>query len=89
MTKKYLDNHWLSDILKGMTPDDLKKWRADHGYTQQTLGDALGVTKVTVGRWETDMRHIPSFLHLALRCLELEGGDKKVRDTKKGKEKGR
>jgi transcriptional regulator with XRE-family HTH domain len=58
-----------------MTPEELKTWRKQEGYTQQRLADALGVTKVTVGRWETGVRHIPSFLALTLRALELEGGE--------------
>jgi DNA-binding XRE family transcriptional regulator len=72
----------------GMTPDDLKIWRKQHGYTQQRLADALGVIKLTVGRWETGDRHIPSFLHLALGKLECKkGGKRKARDTKTKKEK--
>jgi len=43
---------------------------------------------VCIARWETGVRKIPSFLHLALRCLELEGGDLSKRATttkRKGK----
>ena len=55
-----------------MKPNELLKWRTRHGYTQAELGKLLGVTKITVYRWEKAMREIPPFLHLALRCLELE-----------------
>lgn len=70
-----------------MTPEDLKKWREEHFYSQQQLADALGVTNICVSRWEIGMRNIPSFLALALRALELEGGEQKIKGmkTKKGR----
>ena len=58
-----------------MTPEDLKTWRRSQGYKQAALARALGVIPLTVTRWETGVRQIPPFLHLALRCLELEGGE--------------
>jgi transcriptional regulator with XRE-family HTH domain len=58
-----------------MKKEELKKWRMDYGYSQADLAKALSVAVMTVSRWETGLRRIPSFLHLALRCLELEGGD--------------
>ena len=70
-----------------MTPDDLKVWRKEHGYTQDSLARALGVIKLTVSRWETGHRQIPSFLHLALDALECKGGEKKRKGTKLAKEK--
>jgi len=70
-----------------MKPSELVKWRKDHGFTQKSLADKLGVAEVTVFRWEKDMREIPSFLHLALECLEQRGGDEKkgVRGKRKKK----
>jgi transcriptional regulator with XRE-family HTH domain len=62
-------------ILINMTIEQLKQWRKDNGYTQKDLSKSLGVHIVCVARWETGTRKIPSFLHLALRCLELEGGE--------------
>ncbi len=67
-----------------MTSNELKQWRADNGYSQAKLAKALDVAVMTVSRWETGLRTIPSFLHLALRCLELEGGE-----STKGKMKTR
>lgn len=61
--------------IRIMTSKELKKWREDHGYSQAKLARALDVAIMTVSRWETGLRAIPSFLHLALRCLELEGGE--------------
>jgi transcriptional regulator with XRE-family HTH domain len=58
-----------------MTADELKAWRRTNGCSQSLLAQALGITTQTVSRWERETREISSFLHLALRCLELEGGD--------------
>ncbi len=71
-----------------VTPEKLKEWRKTSGYTQEGLASILGVGQVCIARWETGVRKIPSFLHLALRCLELEGGDLSKRATttkRKGK----
>jgi len=85
-TKISLDFHWNTTYTRGMTTDDLKAWRKQHGYTQQRLADALGVIKVTVYRWECGDREIPSFLHLALEALEARGGElKKSREKKTDK----
>jgi transcriptional regulator with XRE-family HTH domain len=61
-----------------MTSDELKKWREGNGYSQARLAKALEVAVMTVSRWERGVRAIPAFLHLALRCLELEGGDPEI-----------
>jgi len=53
-----------------MNGSDLKKWRQKRGITQEDLGRALGVDRVTVNRWERETRSIPSFLPLALEALE-------------------
>jgi DNA-binding XRE family transcriptional regulator len=71
-----------------VTSIELKKWREKHSLTQNQLGRLLGVTKTCVYRWEAGFRHIPSFLHLALKWLELEGGETKAKGKKnKGGEK--
>jgi transcriptional regulator with XRE-family HTH domain len=47
--------------------------RRDRGMTLETLSEALGVTKATVGHWETGARTIK--LHdLAALCIVLETG---------------
>ena len=58
-----------------MNPAELVKWRAKNGYSQITLGKALGVSTITVYRWEKGMREIPPFLHLALKYLAQKGGE--------------
>jgi len=51
------------------------------------LARALGVIPLSVSRWERGDRLIPSFLHLALTCLELKGDELKPRmRTKRRKE---
>ena len=67
-----------------MTHIELKRWREEHNYSQSQLAKALGTHVMTVSQWERNIRTIPTFLHLALRCLELEGGE-----STKGKTKGK
>jgi transcriptional regulator with XRE-family HTH domain len=63
-----------------MTPEDLKKWRIEHGYTQIALSHALRTHSMTISKWERGEREIPSFLHLALDALEC-----KKKEVKRGK----
>lgn len=65
------------NMIKSMEPAELIQWRQSRRLTLEELGRALGVTKGCLSRWESGERKIPPFLHLALRCLELEGGDLK------------
>jgi len=71
-----------------MTPDELRKWREKNGFSQHQLARALGVFNISISRWETGVRRIPSFLRWALIGLELSGkrGDdfKPGAKTKKG-----
>ncbi len=68
-----------------MSPSKLIRWRKKNGYTQIRLGKALGVSTITVYRWEKAMRGIPPFLHLALKYLEIEGGDTEPKEKKRKK----
>jgi transcriptional regulator with XRE-family HTH domain len=51
---------------------DLTKWRKRYRLTQKQLADFLGVRNMTVYRWESGMRAIPSMLPWALKGLERE-----------------
>jgi DNA-binding transcriptional regulator YiaG len=85
ITFSLLTNHIPMVYIRIMTSIELKKWREVHGYSQAKLARALNVATMTVSRWETDLRGIPTFLHLALRCLELEGGESiKGKSKRKG-----
>jgi transcriptional regulator with XRE-family HTH domain len=66
-----------------MTPQELKSWRTRNGYSQGELARALDVDVMTISRWERGVRSIPSFLHLALECMEKKGGMKKRKVVKK------
>lgn len=57
---------------KLMTPTQLKRWRKKNYYPQAELAGALGVDVTTISRWERGVREIPSFLYLALECLEIK-----------------
>lgn len=50
-----------------MTPTDVAEWirkaRRAKEWTQQKLGDELGVSKANISHWETS-KHEPSFLQL-------------------------
>ncbi|MEK6545759.1 MAG: helix-turn-helix transcriptional regulator [Nitrospinota bacterium] len=70
-----------------MKPKELKAWRKNNGYSQSKLAKVLGTHLLTVSRWERGVREIPSFLHLALRCLELEGGEIKTKGMKTKKKR--
>jgi transcriptional regulator with XRE-family HTH domain len=74
-----------------MTKEELREWREKHNLTQTDLGNLLGVSYVSVARWEIGTRKIPSFLHLALEALEnRKGGAEEVtgrKSRKKGGEK--
>jgi DNA-binding transcriptional regulator YiaG len=70
-----------------MTPEDLKAWHKKHGYTQPSLARVLGIHPLSVARWETGVRKIPSFLHLALEALERKRGESKQGHTKTKREK--
>lgn len=71
-----------------MSPNDLQKWRKKNNYSQSQLAKVLGVATMTISRWERGVREIPSFLHLALKWLELKEGGKKQRVKKTKKKRG-
>lgn len=72
---------------KNMSPKELTAWIEASGYNRKELAEILGVSNVSVSRWEHGTREIPSFLALALECLEKKGGKTGKGKTKKKTEK--
>jgi transcriptional regulator with XRE-family HTH domain len=70
-----------------MKPLDLVSWRKRNGFSQIKLAKILGVSTITVYRWEKSMREIPPFLHLALKWVESKGGEIEVKGKKIRKRK--
>lgn len=58
------------DWGKRMDADALREWRKLRRINQRDLGDILGVSFVTIARWETGERAMPPYLHLALESVE-------------------
>jgi DNA-binding XRE family transcriptional regulator len=55
-----------------LLPSELKLCRARLGFTQQKLARELGVSRVSVVRWETGICKIPFTVKLALKYLEYK-----------------
>lgn len=55
-----------------MTRQELRAWRYAQGLPLPGLAFLLGVTPLTVQRWELGTRRVPAFLGLALKQLEWE-----------------
>jgi transcriptional regulator with XRE-family HTH domain len=49
---------------------ELKAWRVARRLTQPALAERLGVSVMTLWRWESGDHTVPPYLHLALERLE-------------------
>ena len=51
-----------------MTGSELRAWRLRVGFSQQEVADHLGVTQITVSRWERGVSPVehPEMLRLAI-----------------------
>lgn len=57
-----------SPSLHDMTSKELRERRERLGFTQAQLANALGVTSITVSRWERGAQRIPE---MAARLVSL------------------
>ena len=56
-----------------MSPDEFKAWRKRMEWTQAQAGDALGLSRVHIGRLERGGRRpISKAIKLATKYLEIE-----------------
>lgn len=57
-----------------MKAQQLKAWRKAHSLTQTELANYLGISQVTISRWETEVFLIEhgKMLELALRQIEKD-----------------
>lgn len=55
-----------------LRPDEIRFLRKHIGFDQQTLAEKMGVSVVTVSRWENDVRNIGPSADRLLRLLALE-----------------
>ena len=62
-----------------MTGKELRDIRISLGFTQEALGERLGVWKNTVWRWENDERHIPETVARLVQYLAKEVKEEKKR----------
>lgn len=54
-----------------MTPDQLRQWRRDRGYSQAKAGELLGLTDRTLSNYEQGVFPIPRSVALACAALAL------------------
>jgi DNA-binding XRE family transcriptional regulator len=76
---EFLPEFLPDEVAMDMQPAELQAWRATLGLSQSQLAALLGVRTMTVSRWETGTRTIPTFLHLALEALRARQQDSRLR----------
>lgn len=65
------------------TKDEITTWRETRGMSQADLARQLGVSPMTLWKWENDQRKPPAFLRLALEALatRIEEGKQVMIET--------
>ncbi len=64
-------------MVSPVTPEKLKRIRSALRWTQEKLAAEVGVTRVSVARWETGVRGISEPVARLIRSLEKEGEARK------------
>ena len=67
-----------------MTPRRFRKTREKLGWSQAKLGEALGVSVVTISRWENGHQQIPLMAHKFVRVLMQVHGFAENRERLQG-----
>ena len=70
-----------TDCLQTMTDEDffgdkspgewLRGIRKELGFTQQELSDVLGYTRVEISKFESEIRHFPKLLNVAMLLMKI------------------
>ena len=70
-----------TDCLQTMTGEDffgdkspgewLRGIRTELGFTQQELSDILGYTRVEISKFESEIRHFPKLLNVAMLLMKI------------------
>ena len=70
-----------TDCLQTMTDEDffgdkspgewLRGIRTELGFTQQELSDILGYTRVEISKFESEIRHFPKLLNVAMLLMKI------------------
>lgn len=67
-----------------MTGQELREWRLGHDYTQAELAAQLGVSRLSLVKWEDGSTAAPSMLALALKGLLFTHAEGKCRCARCG-----
>ncbi|TMB41401.1 MAG: helix-turn-helix domain-containing protein [Deltaproteobacteria bacterium] len=60
-----------------MTREETRRIRGTLGLTQAAFAERLGVTRVTVARWETGLVKVPRTAELLMRLLAQQARPKR------------
>jgi transcriptional regulator with XRE-family HTH domain len=63
---------YLFVTVNPVTADELKRKRERLGLTQAELAKRLGITKITILRYENGQTEIPRVVELAMKEIERE-----------------
>jgi repressor LexA len=67
----------MATVSPDVKPTEVKRIRAELGFTQEQLAGELGVHRVTVARWEAGDRGIPEPVARLLLRIRSEKNRKK------------